>query len=147
MPRAKVRAWIGPEDQTLGEVDSFSGSGGRSGGQRAKLAFTILASAIVSQYGLADAPDPSECFRLVIIDEVFGRTDEEYSRQALELFRNLGLQLLVVNPFDAKARLVEDWVESIHLTANPERKNSRLSRMSRLEYEQLRREQMPPESS
>ncbi len=135
------------DDESLAEVDNFSGSGGRSGGQRAKLAFTILASAIVSQYGLADAPDPSECFRLVIIDEVFGRTDEEYSRQALELFRNLGLQLVVVNPFDAKARLVEDWVESIHLTANPERKNSRLSRMSREEYEQLRREHPQPEPS
>jgi len=134
------------DDENLSEVDSFSGSGGRSGGQRAKLAFTILASAIVSQYGLADTPDPSECFRLVIIDEVFGRTDEEYSRQALELFRNLGLQLVVVNPFDAKARLVEDWVESIHLTANPERKNSRLSRMSREEYEQLRQEHLQPES-
>lgn len=126
------------DDVSHDEVDNFSGSGGRSGGQRAKLAFTILASAIVSQYGLADAADPSECFRLVIIDEVFGRTDEEYSRQALELFRNLGLQLVVVNPFDAKARLVEDWVESIHLAANPERKNSRLSRMSREEYEKLR---------
>ncbi len=135
------------DDESLAEVDNFSGSGGRSGGQRAKLAFTILASAVVSQYGLADAPDPSECFRLVIIDEVFGRTDEEYSCQVLELFRNLGLQLVVVNPFDAKARLVEDWVESIHLAANPERKNSRLSRMSREEYEQLRCEHPQSESS
>lgn len=128
------------DDASLAEVDTFGGSGGRSGGQRAKLAFTILASAIVSQYGLAEAADPSECFRLVVIDEVFGQTDEEYSRQALELFFNLGLQLIVVNPFDAKARLVEDWVETIHLAANPERKDSRISRMSRAEYEELRRE-------
>ena len=116
------------------ELNFLTGSGGRSGGQKAKLAFTILASAITAQYGLADAPDNPNAFRLVVIDEVFGHTDEEYSRQALDLFKNLGLQLIVVNPFDAKARIVEDYVDTFHLTANPERNNSRISRASRAEY-------------
>ncbi len=116
------------------ELNFLTGSGGRSGGQKAKLAFTILASAITAQYGLAESPDNPNSFRLVVIDEVFGHTDEEYSRQALDLFKNLGLQLIVVNPFDAKARIVEDYVDTFHLTANPERNNSRISRATRAEY-------------
>ena len=117
------------------ELNFLTGSGGRSGGQKAKLAFTILASAITAQYGLAESPDDPNAFRLVVIDEVFGHTDEEYSRQALDLFKNLGLQLIVVNPFDAKARIVEDYVDTYHLTANPERNNSRISRANRAEYQ------------
>lgn len=117
------------------ELNFLTGSGGRSTGQKAKLAFTILASAITAQYGLAESPDDPGAFRLVVIDEVFGHTDEEYSRQALDLFQSLGLQLIVVNPFDAKARIVEDYADTFHLTANPERNSSRISRATRTEYE------------
>lgn len=117
------------------EVNYFAASSGKSGGQKARLAFTILASAIMAQYGLAGNEDSSKTFRLVVIDEAFARTDEENSRQALELFQSLGLQLIVVSPFDAKARIVEDFVDSFHLAVNPERNNSRIRRASRAEYD------------
>ena len=39
----------------------------------------------------------------------FARTDEANSHRALKLFQKLGLQLVVVNPFDAKGRIVEDY--------------------------------------
>lgn len=138
-----VRNWlefaISERDKETGkEVMFLTQSSGRSGGQKAKLAFTILASAIASQYGLADTADKLDTFRLVVIDEAFSRTDEENSRQALELFRSLGMQLLVVSPFDARARLVEDYVDSFHLTTNPDRKSSRITRASREEYETAR---------
>lgn len=138
-----VRNWlefaISERDSETGkEVMFLTQSSGRSGGQKAKLAFTILASAIASQYGLADTADKLDTFRLVVIDEAFSRTDEENSRQALELFRSLGMQLLVVSPFDARARLVEDYVDSFHLTTNPDRKSSRITRASREEYETAR---------
>ncbi len=120
------------------EMDYYSASSGKSGGQKAKLAFTILASAITAQYGLAGMGDESNSFRLVIIDEAFARTDEENSELALKLFQRLGLQLVVVGPFDAKARIVEDYVDSFHLSINPERNNSRLKRASRAEYEAQR---------
>lgn len=119
------------------QVDYFAASSGKSGGQKARLAFSILASAILSQYGLAaNGANTAESFRLVVIDEVFSRTDEENSRRALDLFQKLGLQLIVVSPFDAKARLVEDYVDSYHLALNPERNNSALQYATREQYDQ-----------
>lgn len=116
------------------EVNYYSASSGKSGGQKAKLAFTILASAICAQYGLLGSDSESDTFRLVVIDEVFARTDEPNSQRALKLFQKLGLQLVVVNPFDAKGRIVEDFVDSFHLAANPHGNNSKLHRASRVEY-------------
>ena len=120
------------------EVNYLAGSAGKSGGQKAKLAFTILASAIAAQYGLLHARREADTFRLVVIDEAFARTDEANSRRALELFKSLGLQLVVVSPFDAKSRIVEDYVDSFHVCANPENNNSKLRRASRAEYEEAR---------
>src|SRR5581483_9200121 len=87
------------------EVNYYAASSGKSGGQKTKLAFTILASAITAQYGLIDTEDPAVTFRFVVIDEAFARTDETNSERALKLFQSLGLQLLVVSPFDAKSRI------------------------------------------
>jgi uncharacterized protein YPO0396 len=120
------------------EVEYFDKSSGKSGGQKARLAFAILASAITAQYGLVGAGNESDTFRLVVIDEVFARTDEENSQRALELFRKLGLQLLIVSPFDAKGRIVEDYVDSFHLTTNPNGSSSHIRRANRVEYESLR---------
>ena len=124
------------------EVEFFDKSGGKSGGQKARLAFAILAAAISAQYGLVDSIKSDGSFRLLVIDEVFARTDEEQSRLALELFKKLGLQLLIVSPFDAKARIVEDFVDTFHLATNPTSNNSHLRRATRAEYESL-----APESS
>lgn len=120
------------------EVEYLDKSSGKSGGQKSRLAFAILASAITAQYGLVGAGNESDTFRLVVIDEVFARTDEENSQRALELFRKLGLQLLIVSPFDAKGRIVEDYVDSFHLTTNPNGNSSHIRRASRIEYESLR---------
>lgn len=120
------------------EVNFYSASSGKSGGQKAKLAFTVLASAIAAQYGLISADNEVDTFRLVVIDEAFARTDEANSQRALELFKSLGLQLVVVNPFDAKGRIVEDYVDSFHLAVNPDGKNSKLRRASRADYEAAR---------
>lgn len=120
------------------EVNYYSASSGKSGGQKTKLAFTILASAITAQYGLLTAETDADTFRLVVIDEAFARTDEANSQRALELFKSLGLQLVVVNPFDAKGRIVEDYVDSFHLAVNPDGNSSKLRRASRAEYEAAR---------
>lgn len=125
-------------DSDGSEANYYSGSAGKSGGQKARLAFTILASAIAAQYGLLDGEREADTFRLVVIDEAFARTDETNSRRALDLFQKLGLQLVVVSPFDAKSRIVEDYVDSFHLATNPDLNNSRLSRASRADYEAAR---------
>ena len=120
------------------EVNYYAASSGKSGGQKTKLAFTILASAITAQYGLIDAENGAATFRFVVIDEAFARTDESNSERALKLFQSLGLQLLVVSPFDAKSRIVEDYVDTFHLTLNPEGNSSHVHLASRLEYDAAR---------
>ena len=119
------------------EVEYYAASSGKSGGQKSLLAFTILASAITAQYGLTGNGDDRDCFRLVVVDEVFGKTDESYSQRALDLFKKLDLQLVIVNPFDAKSRIVEDYVHSYHLVSARD-DISTLKRASRAEYEQAR---------
>jgi uncharacterized protein YPO0396 len=119
------------------EVEYYAGSAGKSGGQKSLLAFTILASAITSQYGLNGNGHDQNCFRLVVVDEVFGKTDEEFSQRALDLFKKLDLQLVIVNPFDAKSRIVEDYVHSYHLVSS-QNDISTLKRASRVEYQEAR---------
>lgn len=117
------------------EVNFYAATTGKSGGQKAKLAFTILASALSAQYGLAAATPDAPQFRLVVIDEAFSRTDETNSTRAMELFAKLGFQLLIVGPFDAKAKLAVPFVDAIHLVANPGGNDSRLHALSRADVE------------
>ncbi|MFZ0546321.1 MAG: SbcC/MukB-like Walker B domain-containing protein, partial [Candidatus Promineifilaceae bacterium] len=80
------------------EKHYYSDSSGKSGGQKAKLAYTILASAIAFQFGLERGETKSQSFRFVVVDEAFSRSDEKNSRYAMQLFKELDLQLLVVTP-------------------------------------------------
>lgn len=117
------------------EVDFFAATTGKSGGQKAKLAFTILASALTAQYGLSQTQPDSSNFRLVVIDEAFSRTDEENSQRAMQLFASLGFQVVIVGPFDAKAKLAVPFVRTIHLTSNPTGDKSQLLAITRQELE------------
>jgi|SRR5579884_460842 len=135
-----VRTWystgvkeLRQEDES--EVDFFAATTGKSGGQKAKLAFTILASALTAQYGLSQAQSESSNFRLVVIDEAFSRTDEQNSQRAMQLFERLGFQVIVVGPFDAKAKLAVPFVQTIHLASNPTGDKSQLLAITRQDFE------------
>jgi uncharacterized protein YPO0396 len=107
-------------DRETGKQENiYEDTSGKSGGQKAKLAFTILASAVAYQYGIAKDRQNPQSFRFVVVDEMFSRSDETNSRFALQLFAQFHLQLLIVCPFDARARVVEPFVSSYHLTLNP----------------------------
>lgn len=118
-----------------GEVNFYAATTGKSGGQKAKLAFTILASALCAQYGLTTAAPDAPNFRLVVIDEAFSRTDETNSTRAMQLFARLGFQLIIVGPFDAKAKLAVPFVDTIHLVVNLGGNNSRLHALSRADLD------------
>ena len=55
------------------EHEHYSDSGGKSGGQKEKLAYTILAASLAYQFGLGWSEVRSRSFRFVLIDEAFGR--------------------------------------------------------------------------
>ena len=80
------------------EYEHYSDSGGKSGGQKEKLAYTILAASLAYQFGLEWAAVRSRSFRFVVIDEAFGRGSDESTQYGLELFSKLNLQLLIVTP-------------------------------------------------
>jgi uncharacterized protein YPO0396 len=114
--------------------ETYSDSAGKSGGQKEKLAYTILASALAYQFGLGWAEKRSKAFRFVMIDEAFGRGSDESARYALTLFNQLNIQLLVVTPLQ-KIHVIEDYVRSVHFVHNP---NQNCSMLKRITIEQFR---------
>lgn len=121
------------------QVDYYSDSSGKSGGQKAKLAYTILASAIAYQYGLQDGAIGDRSFRLVVIDEAFSKLDDDNARFAMKLFKQLGLQLLVVTPMQ-QLHIIEDYVKAYHLVVNnDEGSHSQLINLTQVEYRERRR--------
>ena len=94
---------------------SYSGASGKSGGEKNRLASTILATAIAYQYGIDVGGRRTETFRLVAVDEMFSKTDDEFSEFLLDLFKEFHLQLLIVQPLDAKIHVVQKYVERYHV--------------------------------
>ncbi len=117
------------------EKEFYSDSAGKSGGQKEKLAYTILASALAYQFGLERDGNQNRSFRFVVIDEAFGRGSDESTRYALELFTKLGLQLLIVTPLQ-KIHVIEDYINNVHFVHNREGKYSMLRNLSIEEYHQ-----------
>jgi len=121
------------------EREFYSDTAGKSGGQKEKLAYTILASALAYQFGLEWGAARSRSFRFVVIDEAFGRGSDESTRYALELFRKLNLQLLIVTPLQ-KIHIIEDYINAVHYVHNEGGKYSVLSNLSVEEYQARKKE-------
>lgn len=121
------------------EKEFYEGSGGKSGGQKEKLAYTILASALAYQFGLQFGESKSRSFRFVVIDEAFGRGSDESTRYGLELFKKLDLQLLIVTPLQ-KIHVIENHVNSFHFVSNREGNNSQVSNLTKEEYEEKKKQ-------
>lgn len=103
------------DTKTEKQVRYYQDSAGISGGQKAKLAYTILAAAIAHQFDVFDLSNVSRSFRFVIVDEAFSKSDDENSRYAMDLFKEMDLQLMVVTPKD-KVNLVEPYISSVQIT-------------------------------
>jgi len=117
------------------EKEYYTGSAGKSGGQKEKLAYTILASALAYQFGLEWGAVKSRSFRFVVIDEAFGRGSDESTRYGLELFKRLNLQLLIVTPLQ-KIHVIEKYIRSVHYIHNPDGRNSQIRNLTIEEYRQ-----------
>ncbi len=116
-----------------GEHEHYSDSGGKSGGQKEKLAYTILAASLAYQFGLEWGAVRSRSFRFVVIDEAFGRGSDESAQYGLKLFRQLNLQLLIVTPLQ-KIHIIEPFVSSVGFVHNEGGRESRLRNLSIEEY-------------
>ncbi|CAM5778675.1 ATP-binding protein [Castellaniella caeni] len=115
------------------EQEHYSDSGGKSGGQKEKLAYTILAASLAYQFGLEWGAVRSRSFRFVVIDEAFGRGSDESAEYGLTLFRQLNLQLLIVTPLQ-KIHIIEPFVSSVGFVHNEGGRASRLRNLSIEDY-------------
>ena len=115
--------------ETLETISVYQDSSGQSGGEKAKLAFTILVAAIAYQYDLDPEHPTPDRFQFVVVDEMFSRVDDQHAEYAMELFRQFGLQLLIVAPLDAKARVTQPYV-GCYLHVNKRENRSEIFEMT-----------------
>jgi len=116
------------------EHEHYTDSSGKSGGQKEKLAYTVLAASLAYQFGLEWGEIKSRSFRFVVIDEAFGRGSDESTRYALELFKRLNLQLLIVTPLQ-KIHIIEPYVSNVGFVHNEEGRESKLRNLTITEYQ------------
>jgi len=121
------------------EFDHYQDSSGKSGGQKEKLAYTVLAASLAYQFGLEWGAVKSRTFRFVAIDEAFGRGSDDSTRYSLELFKKLNLQLLIVTPLQ-KIHVIEPYVSAVGLVYSRDGQESQLRNMSVKEYRSLRKD-------
>lgn len=135
---AASERWL--EDDS--EHEHYSDSGGKSGGQKEKLAYTILAASLAYQFGLGDDAQ-ARSFHFVVIDEAFGRGSDESAQYGLRLFAKLNLQLLIVTPLQ-KIHIIEPYVAAVGFVHNSDGRQSQLRNLSISQYqEEKARQQLP----
>jgi len=89
--------FVGREQDAEGrEVEVYRSGAGKSGGQREKLATTCLAAALRYQLGGSDGGLP--IYAPVILDEAFGKADNEFTELAMRIFERFGFQMIVATP-------------------------------------------------
>lgn len=91
------------------EHENYTDSGDKSGGQKEKLAYTIVAASLAYQFNLKWGVKRSKDFRFVVIDEAFGR----------------GLQRLIVTPLQ-NIHAIAPFVPSVGYVENRQGNSSQL---------------------
>lgn len=87
------------------QLEVYSGSSGKSGGQRQKLTATCLAAALRYQLGGSDGGVSQ--FGTVLLDEAFSKTDSDFTATGMEVFTRLGFQMVVATPLKSVMALEE----------------------------------------
>lgn len=113
----------------------YEDSAGLSDGQKAKLAYTILVSAIAYQYNIRIHGEPTQSFRFIVVDEAFGKVDPTNAAYAMQLFEKFKLQVMIVTPLD-KIHVIEDYIQAVHYVQNKTGKKSEVFNLTMSEYQE-----------
>lgn len=138
-----VRRWfvysaVELERGTDHEIEFYSSANAKSGGQKEKLAYTILAAALSYQIMLQEKESGgSEALRFLMVDEAFSSGSPDLARYALSLFKLLELQVMVITPM-TKIGVIEPYVSQIGYAENNQNTNiSKLCNFSVEHYKEL----------
>jgi uncharacterized protein YPO0396 len=127
------------------EVEVYRSGAGKSGGQREKLATTCLAAALRYQLGgPAGGGDGGglPLYAPVILDEAFGKADNEFTELAMRIFERFGFQMIVATPLKSVMTL-EPFIAGACFVAIEDRKHSTTLQIA---YDHARRRLALPEA-
>lgn len=100
-----VRNWLSfktqqyyQENDTAVGGTLLDGTGGKSGGEQAKLTYTVLAAALTYQFNISADERNARSFRFIAVDEAFSKLDPENSAYLLDLLSKLKFQMLIITP-------------------------------------------------
>jgi uncharacterized protein YPO0396 len=133
-------------DKAGQEIEIYRSGAGKSGGQREKLATTCLAAALRYQLGGSDSGWP--LYAPVVLDEAFGKADNEFTELAMRIFANFGFQMIVATPLKSVMTLepfiggacfidIADRKRSATLNIEYDRERQRLNLPERMHGEAL----------
>ena len=117
--------FLAEEIDEEGHVQATHDSGAAmSGGQQQKLAIFCLAAAL--RYQLADPDEESAKFGSVILDEAFDKADSQYTRMALDIFREFHFHMILATPHKL-LQTFEPYIGGASEIENPTRQHSEIS--------------------
>lgn len=114
------------QDEAGVQLDVYTGSGGRSGGERQKLVTFCLAAAL--RFQLAPAGQVEPTYALVVIDEAFDKADHTFTQAGLEVFKKFGFQLLLATPMKM-LQTIDDYVGGVVMVTNDSGRRSQVQEL------------------
>jgi uncharacterized protein YPO0396 len=121
------------ERRTDRQIELYSGSSGKSGGQRQKLTATCLAAALRYKLGGVDGGVPQ--YAAVVLDEAFTKTDSDFTKTCMQIFKELGFQMIVATPIKSVMTLEEFVGGAVFVSIS----NRHTSSLLAIEYDQAER--------
>ena len=118
----------------------FKDSSGKSGGEKEKFAYTILAASLAYQYGMEIGKKKSKAFHFTVIDEAFQRASDVTTKFGMDLFKQFDLQLLLITP-NKGIPVIEQFVSKVGITTKDDFNISSLIVLDVKEYDELRTKQ------
>jgi uncharacterized protein YPO0396 len=91
-------------------VNDYDGASGSSGGQKERLAMTVMAAGLAWRFGMVNATAAARSFRVLMLDEAFKNSHDDTTRALLELFKAFGFQMVFAMPSKSLA-VVANHVE------------------------------------
>lgn len=95
------------------QKECLSSAFGKSGGQKEKLATTIVAASL--RFQLSNDLQSYPRFSTVLIDEAFLRSDSKFIQTVMSLYQKLGFQMIIATP-GKSVQALEEFLPGVTLT-------------------------------